>query len=423
MNLGNTNFIELQNWEKNLRSKHENYRTASLNLDLTRGKPSKEQLDLSDAMFNLSKNLMAFEDNSDLRNYGGLDGIKAAKKLGSEILGVHEKEVIAGDHSSLTLMYLYVLHAFYHGVLGPGTAWIKEGDVKFIAVVPGYDRHFSICQELGIQMINVKIKDDGPDMDTIEELVQKDSTIKGIWCVPKYSNPTGIIYSNEVVERIAALGRIAGPNFRVMWDNAYSVHDISETPQQLANVMDFCRKNGTEDNLILTSSTSKITFAGGGISFLGASKRNLEHFNNRLSIMSIGPNKLNQKRHILFLKNLKGINSHMQKHAKILRPKFEMVDLHLENGLRGKNVGKWTKPKGGYFVSFDSLDGLATEIIRLASQAGLKLTPAGSTFPYGKDPKDNNIRLAPTFPSLEELELAMEIFINCVLLASVRKSK
>ena len=423
MNLVNANISELQNLEKNFKSKHEKYMAASLDLDLTRGKPSKEQLDLSDSIFNLSKNNLAFDDNSDLRNYGEIDGIKSSRKLGSEILGLHESEVISGDHSSLTLMYLYVLHAFYHGVQGPKTAWINDDDVKFIAVVPGYDRHFSICQELGINMINVNIENDGPDMDTVEELVVNDPNIKGIWCVPKYSNPTGIIYSNEVVERIAILGKIAGPNFRVMWDNAYSVHDLSETPQKLANVMDFCRKHGTEDNLILTSSTSKITFAGGGISFLGASKNNLIHFKDRLSIMSICPNKLNQKRHILFLKNLKGIKDHMKKHAKILKPKFELVDLQLENGLRGMNVGKWSKPQGGYFVSFDSLDGLATEIISLAREVGLKLTPAGSTFPYGKDPKDKNIRLAPTFPSLKELELAMQIFINCVLFASVRKLK
>ena len=423
MNFENTNYTELQNWEKTLKSKHDKFRNASLNLDLTRGKPSKEQLDLSDEMFNLPKNMIAFDNKYDHRNYGGIEGILAARELGGEILGLPDSEVISADNSSLTLMYLYVIHALYHGVQGSKTAWFSEGEVKFIALVPGYDRHFSICEALGIQMINVNIRNDGPDMDTIEELVRNDSRIKGMWCVPKFSNPTGIIYSDQVVERIAALGKIAGPNFRIMWDNAYSVHDLSETPQKLANVMDFCKKYGTEDNLILTASTSKITFAGGGISFLGASIKNLQHFKNRLSVMSIGPNKLNQKRHVLFLKNLKSIKKHMQKHAKILRPKFEMVDLYLENGLSGKSMGKWSKPKGGYFVSFDSRNGLAREIIRLAGEAGLKLTPAGSTFPYGKDPIDSNIRLAPTYPTLEELELAMQIFVNCVLLASVRDHK
>ena len=423
MNLENTSQVDIKTWEKNLTEKYNQFRDASINLDLTRGKPSKEQLDLSDSIFDLPTKKLIFVNNDDLRNYGGLDGISAARKLGSEILGLPESEVITGDHSSLTLMYLYVLHSFYHGALGAKTAWINEGKIKFIAIVPGYDRHFSICEELGIQMINVEIGEEGPPMDIIENLIREDPKIKGMWCVPKYSNPTGCIYSDEVVERIAALGKIAGENFRVMWDNAYSVHDLTETPLELSNVMDYCRKYGTEDNLILTSSTSKITIAGGGISFLGASKMNLEHFSKRLSIMSIGPNKLNQQRHVLFLKNYEGIKNHMRKHAKILKPKFEMVDMHLENELRGKGVGTWSKPKGGYFISFEALHGLASEIILLAEQAGLKLTPAGSTFPYGLDSKDTNIRLAPTFPSLKELDLAMQIFATCVQLASIRKTK
>jgi len=318
-------------------------------------------------------------------------------------------------------MYLYLLHAFYHGSQGPETAWAKESEVKFLAIVPGYDRHFSICEELGIRMINVDMLADGPDMDAVEDLLRNDAEIKGMWCVPKYSNPTGCVYAEEVVERIAVLGKIAGPNFRVMWDDAYCVHDLLENPRQLANVMDYCRKYGTEDNLILTASTSKITVAGGGISFLGASLKNLENFRKRLSVMSIGPNKLNQQRHVLFLKNIEGVRSHMRKHAEILRPKFEMVQKHLENGLAGKGMGNWGKPEGGYFVSFDSIPGLAKEIIRLAGEAGVKLTPAGATFPYGKDPKDSNIRLAPTFPSVEDLDQAMQIFVTCVQLASVRQ--
>ena len=423
MNLEKYTTKELDHLEKILEKKHKYFQESSFNLDLTRGKPSQEQLDLSDEIFNLTRNQIISEDNSDLRNYGGIDGIKSARKLGSEILGLRESEVISGDHSSLTLMYLYILHALYHGVEGKETSWINEGKIKFIAVVPGYDRHFSICEEVGIELINVEINEDGPDMDKVEDLVKKDSSIKGIWCVPKYSNPTGIIYSNEVVERIAALGKVAGPYFRVMWDNAYSVHDFSENPKKLANVMNYCKNFGTEDNLILTASTSKITFAGGGISFLGASKKNLENFKKRLSIMSIGPNKLNQKKHTLFLKNLNCLKKLMQEHAKILKPKFDLVNLSLERGLAGKGLGKWFKPEGGYFISFDSLDGLATKIVKLAREAGLKLTPAGSTFPYGKDPNDKNIRLAPTYPSKEELELAMKIFVNSVLLASVKKIK
>ena len=421
MNLENASQAELQSWEKKLAAKYQQYKDAALKLDLTRGKPANAQLDLADAMEDLPKNKMILENGTDLRNYGGLDGIPAARKLGGEMLGLPESEVICGDHSSLSLMYLYMLHAYYHGSQGAETAWVKESEVKFLAIVPGYDRHFSICEELGIRLINVNMLEDGPDMDKVEELLGNDPQIKGMWCVPKYSNPTGCIYSDEVVERIAALGKIAAPNFRVMWDNAYGVHDLQENPQQLANVMDYCRKYGTEDNLILTASTSKITIAGGGISFLGASGKNLEHFRKRLAVMSIGPNKLNQQRHLLFLKNIEAVRSHMQKHAEILRPKFEMVQKHLESGLAGKAMGNWCKPEGGYFVSFDANPGLAKEIIRLSGEAGVKLTPAGSTFPYGQDPEDANIRLAPTFPSVEDLDQAMQVFVTCVQLAAVRQ--
>lgn len=421
MNLENASQAELQSWEKKLAAKYQQYKDAALKLDLTRGKPGNAQLDLADAMEDLPKNKMILENGTDLRNYGGLDGIPAARKLGGEMLGLPESEVICGDHSSLSLMYLYMLHAYYHGSQGAETAWVKESEVKFLAIVPGYDRHFSICEELGIRLINVNMLDDGPDMDKVEELLSNDPQIKGMWCVPKYSNPTGCIYSDKVVERIAAVGKIAGPNFRVMWDNAYGVHDLQENPQQLANVMDYCRKYGTEDNLILTASTSKITIAGGGISFLGASGKNLEHFRKRLAVMSIGPNKLNQQRHLLFLKNIEAVRSHMQKHAEILRPKFEMVQKHLESGLAGKAMGNWCKPEGGYFVSFDANPGLAKEIIRLSGEAGVKLTPAGATFPYGQDPEDANIRLAPTFPSVEDLDQAMQVFVTCVQLAAVRQ--
>ena len=421
MNLENASQAELQSWEEKIAAKYQQFKDADLKLDLTRGKPGNAQLDLSDALEGLPKNKMILENGTDLRNYGGLDGIPAARKLGGEMLGLPESEVICGDHSSLSLMYLYMLHAYYHGSQGAETAWAKESEVKFLAIVPGYDRHFTICEELGIRLINVNMLADGPDMDKVEELLSNDPQIKGMWCVPKYSNPTGCVYADKVVERVAALGKIAGPNFRVMWDNAYGVHDLHENPQELANVMDYCRKYGTEDNLILTASTSKITIAGGGISFLGASGKNLEHFRKRLAVMSIGPNKLNQQRHLLFLKNIEDVRLHMQKHAEILRPKFEMVQKHLESGLAGKAMGSWCKPEGGYFVSFDSNPGLAKEIIRLSAEAGVKLTPAGATFPYGQDPEDENIRLAPTFPSVEDLDQAMQVFVTCVQLASVRQ--
>ena len=421
MNLKNASQPELQSWEEKIAAKYRQFKDADLKLDLTRGKPGNAQLDLSDVMEGLLKNKMILENGTDLRNYGGLDGIPAARKLGGEMLGLPESEVICGDHSSLSLMYLYMLHSYYHGSQGEETAWVKENEVKFLAIVPGYDRHFNICEELGIRLINVNMRADGPDMDKVEELLSKDSQIKGMWCVPKYSNPTGCVYADKVVERIAALGKIAGPNFRVMWDNAYGVHDLQENSQELANVMNYCRKYGTEDNIILTASTSKITIAGGGISFLGASGKNLEYFRKRLAVMSIGPNKLNQQRHLLFLKNIEDVRSHMQKHAEILRPKFEIVQKHLESGLAGKAMGSWCKPEGGYFVSFDSNPGLAKEIIRLSAEAGVKLTPAGATFPYGHDPIDKNIRLAPTFPSVEDLDQAMQVFVTCVQLASIRQ--
>ena len=421
MNLENATREELQTLEQKLAANYQEYQDAGLKLDLTRGKPGAAQLDLADEMEGSLKDKMISESGTDLRNYGGLDGIPAARKLGSEMLGLRKSEVISGDHSSLTLMYLYMLHAYYHGSQGPDTAWVREGEVKFLAIVPGYDRHFTICEELGLQMVNVDMLDEGPDMDAVDDLVRNDSMIKGMWCVPKYSNPTGNVYSEEVVERIASLGKIAGSNFRVMWDNAYGVHDLFENPQQLANVMDYCRKYGTEDNLILTASTSKITYAGGGISFLGTSEKNLEHFRKRLSVMSIGPNKLNQQRQVLFLNNIEGVRAHMRKHAEILRPKFAMVQKHLESGLGGKGMGTWCNPEGGYFVSFDTLPGLAQEIVRLTGEAGVKLTPAGSTFPYARDPNDSNIRLSPTFPSVEDLDLAMQIFVTCVQLASIRK--
>jgi len=420
MELKNTSKTELKKWEQNLLKSFSKYKKFGLKLDLTRGKPGTEQLDLSDKMEGLLKGKMRSLNGTDLRNYGGQYGIPEARKLGAEIMGLSESEVICHDNSSLMLMYLYMLHAYYFGSQGPDTAWNSQGEVKFLAIVPGYDRHFAICEELGIRMINVNILEDGPDMDAVEYLVRNDPMIKGMWCVPKYSNPTGCIYSEEVVDRIAALGKISGPHFRVIWDNAYGVHDLFEKPKELANVMDYCRTHGTEDNLILTASTSKITCAGAGISFLGASDKNLRYFRKRLEVMSIGPNKLNQQRHVLFLKNIAGVRAHMISHAKILRPKFAIVQKRLEEGLSNKGMGSWDNPEGGYFVSFDSIPGLATKIVSLSGEAGVKLTPAGSTFPYGKDPYDKNIRLAPTFPSVEDLDQAMQVFVTCVQLASVQ---
>ncbi len=421
MQLEQMNLEQLQTEEKKLLSTHQQFQASALKLDLTRGKPSAEQLTLSEGMEGLLAGKMIHEDGTDLRNYGGADGIKEARQLGGDMLGLPAEEVMVGDHTSLTLMYLYLLHAFYHGVQGPDTAWAKEGQVKFICLVPGYDRHFTICEELGIEMIHVRLLEEGPDLDQIEALVQEDPKIKGIWCVPKYSNPTGHIYSSETVKRLAGLGRVAGTNFRVMWDNAYGVHDLDENPPELEKIMDHARAQGCEDSIIQVASTSKITFAGGGISFIGASSSNLNHFRKRLSVMTIGPNKLNQRRHMLFLQNLEGVKQLMKKHAKILGPKFKTVEKHLQEGLQGRGMGCWSTPRGGYFVSYDAPPGTATEIVRLAGEAGVKLTPAGATFPYRKDPKDANIRLAPTFPVFEEVDQAMKVFVNCVKLACVQQ--
>ncbi|MCB1807320.1 MAG: aminotransferase class I/II-fold pyridoxal phosphate-dependent enzyme, partial [Candidatus Competibacteraceae bacterium] len=296
-----------------------------------------------------------------------------------------------------------------------------EGTVKFLCPVPGYDRHFAICQELGIQMIPVGMDEHGPLMDDVERLLRDDPSIKGMWCVPKYSNPTGCVYSAEVIDRIAALGKIAGPNFRVLYDNAYAVHHLSDSPPALANMLDACRRHGTEDSVVQFASTSKITFAGAGLAFMAASAANLTAFKKHWNIVSIGPDKLNQQRHVKFLPEQAAIQDLMRRHRALIKPKFECVLQALEQNLGNRDMGSWTAPEGGYFVSFYTKPGLASEVVRLAAEAGVKLTPAGAAFPYGKDPDDSHIRLAPTFPSIDELKQAMEVFVLCVQLATVRQ--
>jgi len=395
---------------------------TNLALDLTRGKPSPEQLALSDRIDDMVAGNFRVCDGTDARNYGGLTGVPEARHLGAELLGVRADDVIAGGNSSLTLMYQYLLHAWLHGPLGPQTAWRHEsGPLKFLCVVPGYERHFTIVESLGFELINVGLTPDGPDMDRVESLVADDPRIKGIWCVPKHSNPTGHTYSDDVVERFAQLAKRASPNFRIMWDNAYAVHDLDDNPPVLANVMERCRSAGTADSVILFTSTSKMTRAGSGISFLAASAANLAPFITSLSVQTIGPDKLNQLRHVRFLKDSGGIRGHMSRHAAIVRPKFERVIQHLNDSLTPDGIGSWTTPRGGYFLSFEAPAGLATTIVSLVSEAGLKLTPAGATFPYGRDPLDTNIRLAPTYPTLDEIDQAMPVFTTAVTLATVRQ--
>ena len=405
--------------ERELDAAYQRFRDAGLALDLTRGKPNPAQLALSDGLDAFDGGFVT-ADGTDTRNYGGIDGLPEARALGAALLGVRPEEVIAGGNSSLTLMYFYLLHAWLYGAAGPGTAWRDGGAVRFLCPVPGYDRHFTMLEDLGIEMVTVPMRDDGPDMDQVEARVREDASLRGIWCVPKYSNPGGQVYSDATVDRLGRLPTIAGPHFRIMCDNAYAVHDLYDDAPRLANVMDACRRHDTEDSLVLFGSTSKVTRAGAGIAFIAASATTLGQFRKRMQVFTIGPDKVNQLRHVRFLRDLNGIRAHMRKQATVLRPRFELVLRNLSTALDGAGMGSWTSPRGGYFVSFDALPGLATTIVGLAADAGVKLTPAGATFPYRRDPNDANIRLAPTFPELAELDQAMQIFVVCVQLASLR---
>ena len=413
---------QLQQWEGELARQYSTFKSHGLSLDLTRGKPSADQLTLAQALDGILQGSYTADDGTDTRNYGGLDGLPAMKKLAADILDVNPEEILVGGNSSLTLMYFCVLFAWLFGPNGEGSAWKDEDTVKFLCPVPGYDRHFAICEELGIEMITVPMTDTGPDMDQVEELVAADQSIKGIWCVPKYSNPTGCIYSDKTLERLAKLGNIAAGNFRVFYDNAYAVHDLGSNPSKLAPIMDYCRKHGTESSVLQFGSTSKITFAGAGVAFVASSEKNLAQLRKHMAICTIGPDKVNQLRHIKLFGDKAGVIKHMQQHAKLLRPRFACVEKHLQESFADSDLGEWITPEGGYFVSFDTRPGLAKEVVRLAADAGVKLTPAGATFPYGNDPEDRNIRIAPSFPTMEDIDQAMAIFTTCVKLASVRQA-
>ena len=410
---------KIKAWEQELADKHQEFVKAGLKLDLTRGKPALEQLDLADELDGILKGNYFASDDTDTRNYGGLKGLPEARNLGAEWLGLAQEEVIVSGNSSLSLMY-QVLHVGAHYGFGT-TPWLQQSSPpEFLAIVPGYDRHFGICEKLGIKMVNIPMNADGPNMEMVEAQVRRPQ-VKGIWCVPKYSNPTGNIYSAEVVDRFARLGNQAAPDFRIMWDNAYAVHDHHPHAPELTNLMELCRLQGTEDSVFMMGSSSKVTLAGAGISFLGGSKSNLDYFLQQMACWTIGPDKVNQLRHARLLPDLAATKKHMLRHAEITRPKFELVLDKLEESFSGLEMGTWIRPEGGYFVSFDSLPGHAKEIVRLAGEAGVKLTPAGSTFPYGVDPEDKNIRLSPTFPPLADLSAAMEVFVNCVQLATLRQ--
>ena len=410
---------ELVALRKDLKAKYHDFQTKDLRLDMSRGKPSADQLDLSMGMMDVlsSDDDLTCEDGTDCRNYGVLTGIDEAKELLADMMEVNPSTIIIYGNSSLNVMYDTVSRAMTHGIMG-NTPWCKQDKIKFLCPVPGYARHFGITEYFGIEMINVPMTPEGPDMDMVEELVSTDPAIKGIWCVPKYSNPQGYSYSDETVRRFARL-EPAAPDFRIFWDNAYGIHHLYDHDQDhLIEILAECKRAGNPDLVYKFASTSKISFPGSGIAAIATSHNNLEDIKAQLKHQTIGHDKVNQLRHVRFFKNLDGIKAHMAKHAELLRPRFEAVDEILNRELAGLEIGQWTKPQGGYFVSFD---GCAKAIVAKCKEAGVVMTGAGATFPYGKDPHDSNIRIAPSFPSLEDLKLAAEIFCVCVKLVSIDK--
>ena len=400
-----------------LEARFEALKGANLSLDLTRGKPAAEQLDLSDALDGLLDGDYRAADGTDVRNYGGLRGIPEARELGAQLLDVEPDEVMAGGNASLTIMF-YVLDAAMNANL-TGAPWRDSGPVKALCPVPGYDRHFTVAEAVGMELVPVPMTDAGPDMDVVERTVADDPAVRCIWCVPKYSNPTGCIYSPDTVRRLAALPGRAERPFLVLWDNAYAVHDFEFPPPSLTPILPLAKAAGTEDSIALFASTSKITFAGSGIAFVGGSRAFLDALDRRLSTFMIGPDKVNQLRHVRFLAGR--IEDHMRAHAASTRPKFEAVQRGLERGLGGTALATWTQPRGGYFVSLDTVSGLAKSVVALAAELGVALTPAGATFPHGDDPADRNIRLAPTFATVEEVEAAIDVVTLCIRLAAARR--
>jgi len=405
-----------------LEKQFEEIKALNLKLDMSRGKPSAEQLDISMDILDVldSKSVIKSENGMDLRNYGILDGIPEAKRLMAEMMGCDEKNVIVYGNASLNIMYDQVNRAMVHGICG-NTPWCKLDKVKFLCPVPGYDRHFAITELFGIEMINVPLYEDGPDMDMVEEYVNNDPAVKGIWCVPKYSNPAGTSYSDETVRRFANL-KPAAPDFRLFWDNAYCVHHLyADNQHEILDILSECEKAGNPDMVFEFASTSKVTFPGAGVAAMATSANNIADVKKVMTIQTIGHDKINQLRHVRYFKNLDGIKAHMMKHADIMRPKFEMLDELLTAEVKSRGIGTWVKPVGGYFICFESLEGCAKDIIGKCKEAGVTMTGAGAPFPYKKDPKDNTIRIAPTYPSLEELQKAAEVFVVCVRLSSVNK--
>lgn len=413
---------ELLALKEELAHQYEDVKAKELKLDMSRGKPAVSQLDMEMDFLDVlsSASDVKTEAGVDCRNYGLPDGIPEAKKLMADMMGVSADQVVVCGNASLNIMYDTIARSMILGVLG-STPWCKLEQVKFLCPVPGYDRHFAITEQFGIEMINIPMTKQGPDMDLVEKYVNSDPAVKGIWCVPKYSNPQGYTYSDETVRRFAAL-KPAAEDFRIFWDNAYVIHDIYEDQHdELLEILSECEKAGNPDMVYEFCSTSKVTFAGSGISAVASSKANLAFIKKTMTIQTIGYDKLNQLRHVRYFGNIDGMKEHMKKHAAIMRPKFEAVLDVLEKELGGLSIGSWTKPNGGYFISFESMEGCAKSIVDKCREAGVVLTGAGATYPYQKDPADSNIRIAPTFPSEEELALATDLFVLCVKLVSVEK--
>lgn len=413
---------ELVQLKGELELQYKEAKEKDLKLDMSRGKPSPAQLDMGMGLMDAlnSKTVLDASDGTDCRNYGILDGLPESKQLMAQIMEVEPKQVMVLGNASLPIMYDTVSRSMTHGVCG-STPWYKLDKIKFLCPVPGYDRHFAITEYFGIEMINIPMTLEGPDMDMVEELVSKDPAIKGIWCVPKYSNPQGISYSDETVRRFASL-KPAADDFRIYWDNAYAVHHLYDDVQDhILNLIAECEKAGNPDMVFMFASTSKISFSGSGIAAVAASQKNLDWMRESITLQTIGYDKINQLRHVKYFKDIEGIKAHMKKHADIMRPKFEAVLSILEKNLGGLGIGSWISPRGGYFISFEAMEGCAKAIVAKCREAGITLTGAGATYPYKKDPKDSNIRIAPSFPSPEEMAEAAEIFSLCVKLVSVEK--